>query len=171
MKLARRVISICFFMSTLAPCDLLSADEVTQESREAASRLAAELIEIFDLVLDHHVHPVTKQQMAHDCLAHAHQQLGSDLPADLVKEISQTVDHDGFRRILQRELTAMFDHNHRAQGHSQWWLGEDRCSHRSGGRPKSQRATGGQQICRDRYRDWNERRISSHASSVPGRTC
>ena len=87
MKTARRAIAVCFFMSTLAPCVLLSADEVTEESRETASQIATELIEIFDLVLAHHVNPVTKQQMAHDCLAHAHQQLGSDLSADLVKEI------------------------------------------------------------------------------------
>jgi carboxyl-terminal processing protease len=107
----RQAIKFCVLLSTIASCGLLNADGATGETDTRANEIAAELVKVFDLVLDHHVYPVTKQQMAHGCLAHAHQQVGTDMPADLVKEISRTVDDDGFRRLLKRELTALFESN------------------------------------------------------------
>jgi hypothetical protein len=84
-------------------------DESRAESIASVEQIAAELTEVFDVVLDHHVTPVTKQQMAHYCLAFGYRQSGRVMPGDLVREISETVDNDRFRSILQRELPAILD--------------------------------------------------------------
>lgn len=84
-------------------------DESRAEANARVEQIAADLTDLFDVILDHHVTPVTKQQMMQSCLAFGFRQSGRMMPADLVREISQSADNDDFRRILQRELPAILD--------------------------------------------------------------
>ncbi len=116
MQPAHRFIARCLLVTTIACCVSLHADEPSKDEppKDAstdAGQIAAQMTDLFDLVLDHHVHPVTKQQMVHDSLAFHYGRVGRDMPAELVKEISEAAGNDRIREILRRELSSLRDGN------------------------------------------------------------
>ena len=84
MNATQLVFVICLPGMSMAACTALKADDASRQA--SAHAIAAEMTDIFDLVLERHVLPVTKQQMVHYCLTMAYQRSGRVMPGRLAME-------------------------------------------------------------------------------------
>ena len=70
---------------------------------------ATQLMQVFEVVLEHHLEPPTRQQMVHDAIREIYRRREVAMPATLAEELSDATEPDGLLTILQRELRPLGD--------------------------------------------------------------
>jgi len=88
---------ICVMLSVVVRPALAEPDSAAADS-ERTQQLVNDTLELVELVLEHHVQPPTRQEMV---LSIARFVYGADVPSGLSRHVSDAVDRDDLRAILE----------------------------------------------------------------------